>query len=143
MANRRLERFIAYFNGPPLRGDRAKLMQKTGLSKGRVSQILSPDATFGEVSASRVAVALGLSPDYFEHDVPSAAAPGVPPPPPSNYQDRHEVTASDWGTLQDVKLVMTDAELAAVRERADRIRRVAQQQLVELARAARDSGQDE
>lgn len=68
MTNRRRDRFVAYFNGPPFRGDRAKFMAKTGLSKGRVSQLLSSSEVFGEVTARRIAGKLGLDPDYFESD---------------------------------------------------------------------------
>ena len=39
MENPRRRRFVDYFNGPPLRGSRERLMTITQLSKGRVSQL--------------------------------------------------------------------------------------------------------
>lgn len=59
-------RFVAYFEGPPLRGDRSQLMRRTGISKGRVTQLLDPDEPFGQKAASSLAVKLGLSADAFE-----------------------------------------------------------------------------
>lgn len=63
----RRRRFIEYFNGP-LGGDRQKLMKKTGISKGRVTQLLDPNETFGQLTATRLAKALKLDPHYFERD---------------------------------------------------------------------------
>jgi len=58
-------------------------------------------------------------------------APGVlnaPPPPPAGFQDRLQVSESDFGVLLDVKLVMTEKELADLRDRAERTRAIALQQ---------------
>lgn len=55
--------------------------------------------------------------------------PAPPPLPPRDFKDRHEVSDSDWGLLQDVHLVMTDDELEALRTRAERLRRIAHEQL--------------
>jgi hypothetical protein len=67
MSNRRRQRFIAYFNGP-LKGSRDKLMERTGLTKGRVSQLFDDKQAFGERAARNLAESLGLPPDFFEHD---------------------------------------------------------------------------
>ena len=48
------------------------------------------------------------------------AAIGEPPAPPSDYRDRHEVSESDWATLQAVKMMLSEQELADIRERAAR-----------------------
>jgi hypothetical protein len=72
MENRRRDRFIAYFNGPPLRGDRELLIRRSGYTKGRISQFFDSDQPFGERAARALAERLGLVPDYFEHDASMA-----------------------------------------------------------------------
>lgn len=62
----RRKRFVAYFEGPPLHGDRAKLMQKTGYTKGRVNHFLDTDQPFGQKAAANLATRLGLHADAFE-----------------------------------------------------------------------------
>lgn len=74
MDKERRSRFKSYFSGPPLRGDRAKLMDKTGLSKGRVTQLLDDDEPFGERAAANLAVKLGLPLDAFERESPVSVA---------------------------------------------------------------------
>jgi hypothetical protein len=71
MENRRRDRFIAYFNGPPLRGDRELLIRRSGYTKGRVSQFFDKDQPFGERAARALAERLGLAADYFERDTAS------------------------------------------------------------------------
>ena len=59
---------IAWFEGPPMRGDRTKFMQRTGQSKGRASQLLTPDSEhpFGERAARSLGQLLVPSdPDIF------------------------------------------------------------------------------
>lgn len=68
MQNPRRARFIAYFQGGPLKGSREKLMQRTGLTKGRVSQLFDEGQPFGELAARNLAEKLGLAPDHFERD---------------------------------------------------------------------------
>ena len=75
MDNKRRRRFISYFSAPPLRGDRAKLMAKTGLTKGRVSQFFDESQPFGEKAARNLALSLGLPEDYFETDRLAAPTP--------------------------------------------------------------------
>jgi hypothetical protein len=88
MPNRRRERFIAYFNGP-LRGSRSKLMERTGLTPGRVSQLFDEKQAFGERAARNLAESLGLPGDYFEVDRGAVAqtapltAPITAPLPPA------------------------------------------------------------
>lgn len=66
--NERRQRFIDYFNGPPIRGDRAKFMEVTGLTKGRVSQLFDESEPFGARAAQNLAEKLGLPRDAFERD---------------------------------------------------------------------------
>lgn len=53
----------------------------------------------------------------------------LPPAPGPRFADRREVSESDWGTLQDVLLVLEPAELERIRAKAERMRRVAAEQL--------------
>lgn len=123
-ANRR-RRFSAYLTGP-LKGDRALLIRKTGLSKGRISQLLDTDLPFGERAAARLAERLGLPDDYFEHE-----APTPPPQPAKGYAARQDVTPADLALLEDVKLVLSDDELAKVRDRARKVRALADRLVAE------------
>lgn len=52
----------------------------------------------------------------------SASALAPPPVPPSDFRDRREVSDSDWGILEDVKLVLDKDELARIHERAEMLR---------------------
>lgn len=72
MPNPRRERFLAYFMNGPLKGDRAKLMHKTGLTKGRVSQLFDEGQAFGELAARNLAEKLGLPSNAFEADQATA-----------------------------------------------------------------------
>jgi hypothetical protein len=65
MQNARRSRFLDYFNGP-LKGSREVLMKRTGLTKGRVSQLFDENQPFGELAARNLAEKLGLASDYFE-----------------------------------------------------------------------------
>ncbi len=77
MKETRRDRFSAYFK-ERLGGDRARLMQRTGYTKGRISQLLDKREPFGELAAARLASKLGLPTDYFERDhAPGEAAPSV------------------------------------------------------------------
>lgn len=78
MDDARRARFKSYFE-TVLKGDRAALMRKTGLTKGRVAQFFDSDMPFGERAARNVAEKLGLPLDYFE-------APGSSELPPTPVQ---------------------------------------------------------
>lgn len=69
MHNPRRERFIAYVDAH-LKGSREALMAKTGLTKGRVSQLFDENQPFGDVAARNLAERLGLPLDYFDRDHP-------------------------------------------------------------------------
>lgn len=72
MENRRRDRFIAYFNGPPLKGNRELLIRRSGYTKGRISQFFDSDQPFGERASRALAERLGLVVDYFERDISTA-----------------------------------------------------------------------
>lgn len=48
------------------KGDGGAFLEKSGLSKGRLSQLLDPDEPFGDVAAKRLAERLELPPGYFD-----------------------------------------------------------------------------
>lgn len=82
---------------------------------------------------SAVATALGISVDQLLGTAPGGGTP--PPLPPRDFNDRQAVSESDWGVLQDVRLVMSEEQLKELRNQAERIRRVAQQQMANVAGA--------
>lgn len=57
--------FVKWFNGPPMKGDREALIRKSGLTKGRISQLFDPEQQFGERAARSLAASLGLPPEFF------------------------------------------------------------------------------
>lgn len=77
MTNSRRTRFLRYFNEGPLKGSREALIRRTGLTKGRISQLFDEAEPFGERAASGLAEKLGLPPDYFERDQPNHVYPLV------------------------------------------------------------------
>jgi phage repressor protein C with HTH and peptisase S24 domain len=87
----------------------------------------------------KIAAVLGVRAEWIETGaLPKEAGPVIaaPPSPPRDFSDRHEVSDTDFGLLQDVHLVMTDEELSALRTRAERLRRIAQEQLETVAAGA-------
>jgi hypothetical protein len=60
----RRQLFLAYFNSQ-LKGDRALLIQRSGYSKGRISQFFDEEQAFGERAARELAKRLRLPEDAF------------------------------------------------------------------------------
>jgi hypothetical protein len=48
------------------KGDRGAFLNATGLSKGRLSQLLDPSEPFGDVAARNLEERLHLEPGYFD-----------------------------------------------------------------------------
>ena len=46
--------------------DRRRFLEKSGISKGRLSQLLDPDEPFGDVAARNLEDKLQLEPGYFD-----------------------------------------------------------------------------
>lgn len=114
------------------------LAKRAGVSQGTIGNIESGLRGYGESIVS-IAAALNVSPGYLRCDAGAAAErlPTPTPAPPRDFEDRHEVSHSDWGALQDMKLVMSEADIAELRLKAERIRRIAREQLEELAQTAK------
>jgi hypothetical protein len=55
-----------------------------------------------------------------------------PAPPPAGFADRHEVSASDWALLQDIKSAAFESEIEAIRKRAVELQRRVDQRIAEL-----------
>ena len=52
-----------------------------------------------------------------------------PPIPDRKFTDRREVSETDWAVLQAVKLVLPEPELERIKSEAERIRRMAAEQI--------------
>jgi hypothetical protein len=63
----RRRRLVAYLHDE-LEGSRSRLIELTGLTHGRVSQLFDEQQPFGEQAAANLAEKLGLALHYFEHD---------------------------------------------------------------------------
>ena len=62
----RKARLLKLVERAPYRGNQQVFAAKVGLSKGRISQMLDPDESFGERSARALASKLRLDDRYFE-----------------------------------------------------------------------------
>lgn len=62
----RKSRLAALINTRPYDGNQMAFAKKAGLSKGRISQLLDPEASFGERSARSISTKLRLGERYFE-----------------------------------------------------------------------------
>jgi transcriptional regulator with XRE-family HTH domain len=114
------------------------LADKSGLTYQGVRKIaLGQTKNINAATCAALAEHLRISAEWLGtgagamEDKRPALAP--PPLPNKRFDDRHEVSESDWGILQDVQLVMSEAQLRDLREQAERIRRIAARQVAELA----------
>jgi hypothetical protein len=77
-------------------GKSSKFLEASGLTKGRLSQMLKKGFPFGERAASAMAERLELRPDYFETDVIPALSPW----------------AAELGALMDARVPENERETA-------------------------------
>lgn len=68
----RHKRLQELLDAPPFSGSRRELMRASGLTKGRISQLLDAAVPFGDLAAERLTKRLGLAPDYFTEPPPPA-----------------------------------------------------------------------
>lgn len=87
-------------------------------TKGRVSQLFDERQPFGERAASSLAQRLGLPADYFERDAAPETTAQDKPEPQRVRVHGHFVSDEEWALLQDVRLVMSDDQLAGLRQQA-------------------------
>ena len=73
----RRRRFVDYFLGKAINGDRAELIRKSGLTKGRIAQFFDSRQAFGERAARSLAQRLRLPSDYFEQDLEDALSSDI------------------------------------------------------------------
>ena len=67
LTKHRKTRLLALVEGAPYNGNQQVFAEKAKLSKGRISQMLDPDHSFGERSARALAGKLKLDEHYFEN----------------------------------------------------------------------------
>ena len=109
-----------------------------GVSYQAVKKVLDGGSrAFTAENNAKAARFLNVPADWLATGDGSMLQPSLP----RDFSDRREVSASDWGLLQDVQLVMSDEELASIRARAERTRRVAQVQQVSASVPRPDTGQ--
>lgn len=116
------------------------LAEKSGLTYQGIRKIaLGLTKNINAATCAALAEHLRISAEWLGTGAGSMEdkRPSIAPPPLPNkqFEDRLEVTESDWGMLQDVLLVMNDAQIKELREEADRIRRISARQLAEMAGA--------
>jgi hypothetical protein len=116
----RRARLVELFDGPLFKGDRAKLIAKSGLTKGRIAQFFDPGQPFGERAARGLAQRLGLPENYFDSAGKSGLteAPAAAPVEPV-----YDISPSEWGTLQDLRDMHEDDRAALLREARERSER--------------------
>lgn len=66
MKNTRRERFNSLLAGPRFNGDRSAFLKASGLSKGRLTQLLDPSQPFGDTAAKNLCEKLHLPNGWFE-----------------------------------------------------------------------------
>lgn len=103
--------------------------QATDKSTGRPREM-------GASMARRLEQAHSKDSGWMDVDHTAPHRPGVAPPPLPNqrFDDRHEVSESDFGLLQAVHMIMTDEEKANLRKRAEHALAVAMEQIGGLGR---------
>lgn len=119
------ERLAMVFPPPHRRGLQAEIARACGVKPPTVfawfnkpEKVSSLDRATAETICERFAPA--ISPRWLAENVGTMHIDmrHVEPPVPERFRQRHEVTPSDFGLLEDVLLVMTDAEVKHIRERA-------------------------
>lgn len=62
----RRQRLIKLLDGPRFNGDRQLFLSASGLTKGRLTQLLDETKPFGDVAARNLCAALELGDDWFD-----------------------------------------------------------------------------
>ena len=83
LTKHRKARLLALVEGAPYDGNQQSFATKAKLSKGRISQLLDPDESFGERSAKALALRLNLAERYFEDGFVAHPSPEAAPQEPA------------------------------------------------------------
>jgi len=86
MKTLRKRRLRELLNGKRFKGDRAEFLKASGLSKGRLSQLLDANEQFGDAAAANLARRLDLPDGYFDE----------PPPEYDEYTERAIALMFNW-----------------------------------------------
>lgn len=126
------KRLLLLFPPPHRRGLQADIARLCGVSAPTVNAWFNkPEkvSTIDRANAEKIcgAYAAGVSPSWLAEGVGpmnlnATTVISPPPAPPPGFRQRHEVTPSDFALLDDVLLVMTDAEVKHIKERAKHAR---------------------
>lgn len=144
MDDERRARLIAWFQGPPFKGDRAKFIERSKYTKGRVTQLFDPKEPFGEKAAREVERRLALPPRFLDAAVQATSPPSVSTPPQPgtgakvDFSARH-VSESEWALLDDIKALPDeerDKLVLQVHERAAVYKTYREQVIREIAAKA-------
>ena len=74
MKNLRRKRLVELLEGPRFNGDRASFLASSGLSKGRLTQLLDPKEAFGDAAARNLCDSLSLPDGWFDSATGSTTA---------------------------------------------------------------------
>jgi hypothetical protein len=80
----RRKRLSELLSGPRFNGDRAAFCAASGISKGRLSQLLDPKESFGDVASRNLCDGLGLDQGWFDSEPGEATAQQGSPPVQEN-----------------------------------------------------------
>lgn len=147
----RRERLLQLLHEQKGKGRQRSLGLLIGKAPAQISQWVNRNRTITEDSAREIETKakkpkgwMDLDPNADNvtgHYAPIAAparertqagpslSPLPPPIPNRKFDDRREVSETDWSVLQAVKLVLPEAELDRIKTEAERIRRTAAEQI--------------
>jgi transcriptional regulator with XRE-family HTH domain len=108
-----------------------QVAERLGMSQGTIAELEKKGQ--GSSRTIEFAALYGVDAGWLATGEESGQV--APPTPPVGFQDRHEVSDSDWGLLMDVKIATTEKEKQDIRERAAELRAQVTRQLAQVSRA--------
>lgn len=125
-------------------GGHARVVAKFKLNASKasyLSQLITENSTasFGEKSAKNWEDRLSIRDGRISNSPQARPAPGIAPPPlpPRDFSDPPTASVESMQILEDLELVLTEDEIRSIRERAKRIRQLAQVQLERQSNASK------
>lgn len=110
-----------------------QVAERLGMSQGTIAELEKKGQ--GSSRTIEFAALYGVDAGWLATGEESGLV--APPAPPAGFEDRREVSESDWGLLMDVKIATTEKEKQEIRERAAELRAQVTQQLAQVSRAQR------